>query len=438
MPREVNASALIRAADWLLAREPHLTTRPARALHRLIKLLIIVARQFVEDHCFSRAAALAFSTALTIIPLSALSLFLLKLLFVNRFNQLENFIIETLLADANQDAAREFLSKIATHIDLIGRGGTGLLVLGVLIFTSLSLYAETETVCNGIWEVERGRNYGQRLANFLAFLTLGIIAVAVLYSLLIALTRAGGGLSIAATLLRASRSLILFFILFKFLPNTRVHIRPALLSALVTAVLWDVMRAGINVYILRMFSASPVAKVYGSLALLPITLFFIYLTWLLVLIGVELNFALQNLDLLFARNFIVRRHEQDCLLRLSILAEISRRFLAGEAAPSSHALAREFHLPSAKGEEIADDLKALELVVVSEAGTLHPASDPRHTEAAHVFRLLIKSALGKHIGVAGDEAATLYPRLLRAFEREFGTETLADLSPASPKATQQP
>ncbi len=431
MTREVNASLLIRAADWLLAREPHLSTRPARAIHRLLKLFIIIARQFAEDHCFSRAAALAFTTALTLIPLSALSLFLLKLLFVNHYNQLESFILETLLADANRVGAGEFLGKIALHIDMVGSGATGAIVLGVLIFCSLSLYAEAETVCNRIWAVERGRNYGQRLVNFLAFLTLGMIAVALLYSLLSSLSGGGGAASLGGSLLRGSRSVILFFIVFKFLPNTRVHIRPALLSALVTALLWDAMRATTNIYIVQLFNASPVAKVYGSLALIPITLFFIYLTWLLLLFGVELNYALQNLDLLFARTFIARRHEQDCLLRLSILAEISRRFLAGEAAPTALAVARGFNLPSAKGEEIAADLKALELVVISESGTLHPAADPRHTQAAHVFRLLFKSALGKHIGATGGEAAMLYPRLLSAFEREFGDETLADLATGS-------
>jgi uncharacterized BrkB/YihY/UPF0761 family membrane protein/DNA-binding IscR family transcriptional regulator len=97
-----------------------------------------------------------------------------------------------------------------------------------------------------------------------------------------------GGFSLVSLFL----TVITFTLLYAFLPNTQVKLKPALVGALAATLLWGLTRWGLTL------SSATLVKyntVYGSLATIPITMFWLYLSWLIVILGAELTFALQNL-----------------------------------------------------------------------------------------------------------------------------------------------
>ena len=85
-------------------------------------------------------------------------------------------------------------------------------------------------------------------------------------------------------------SFVLLLLVYKLLPNTHVRLRPAIWGALVAAALWSLSRWGFGLYVSK---ALPYMKIYGALGLIPLFLFWLYLTWLIVLFGMELAFTLQ-------------------------------------------------------------------------------------------------------------------------------------------------
>ena len=432
MAREREILFIDRAADWLMRHEPQAgDNRWRRRGFRILKLAIISIRQFHLDRCLSKAAALSFSLVLEAIPLSALVLFTLNKLFPAQLLQSVNVLIDTIFAEANQTVAHDLLDHLSAHIDTIGHGFTGLFVLAVLIAATMSIITMMESTWNEIWEVERNRHYWRKLMDFITAFLVGLILV-------FSLTLLSGGLSGGSLfLLKVVRGLILFFVLQKYLPNTRVYWRSAALGGLLSGGLWLVLRGGLNQYVLHVFTHSPVAKVYGSLALVPLTLIFIYLTWLLLLLGAELAFVHQNLDTLFARSFEIRRHEQDPAMRLGMLAEIARRHLSGDAAPLPRDLAAHYHVPHAKAEEIARALHDLGFVIFDQdKGTLHMAADPRQISVSRICEKLIGESVARHnerrtlsgrSGMAPSVIA-LYTRHLHALQREFSAESLAELA----------
>lgn len=105
-------------------------------------------------------------------------------------------------------------------------------------------------------------------------------------------TRSADTESVLAGMLSLGLTIVTFTLLYVFLPNTRVKLKPALLGAIGAALLWAGTR-----WALASTSATLVRynTVYGSLATIPITMVWLYLTWLIVILGAELTFALQNL-----------------------------------------------------------------------------------------------------------------------------------------------
>lgn len=149
-------------------------------------------------------------------------------------------------------------------------------------------------------------------------------------------------------------TVITFAILYAFLPNTRVRIVPAFFGALCATTLW----AGTK-WLLATSSSALVGydTLYGSLATIPITMFWLYLSWLIVILGAEMTFALQNVksqrkeELATETNELFRE-----LVALRLVAAISRAFEHGLRPPSKVLLAERIGAPHALCATLLDHL----------------------------------------------------------------------------------
>lgn len=263
---------------------------------RLFRLVRLSLARFSEDRCQRVAAALSFTTILSLVPLltvgiSAFSMFSGFEAWTERFQDLiyDNFVPAA--GDAVSRHLRGFVQN-AGRLTTVG--------LVFLLFASLVALSTIEDAFNDIWRVERGRSLIQRILVYWAVLSLGpllIVASLSLSSYLLSLEFVSetamlkGALRWMLTLVPFALELLAFLLLYVAVPNWNVPMRAALVGALFAAVLFEIAKRLFALYLLAFGSYE---AIYGALATIPIFLIWVYLSWFIVLLGVELVVILSD------------------------------------------------------------------------------------------------------------------------------------------------
>lgn len=190
---------------------------------------------------------------------------------------------------------REATDKVAS-LDFASLGIFGLLLF---IYTAVALSNALEYLFNIIFEAPTERPLHLRLAIHWSIITLGSgLLAASLYLSGQFVEYLSGVVSIptVSTVLTRGLSIlaswVLLFLLYALMPNTHVSLRAAAIGAAVGALLWEVAKLGFQLYVVK---ALPYSSLYGSLGLIPLFLFWIYVTWMIILFGVVLTHTLQTL-----------------------------------------------------------------------------------------------------------------------------------------------
>ncbi len=286
----------------------------------VLRVCSITLTVFNETKAASRAAALSFSSLLGLGPLIGVAVlvggFMLgqnsdPLVLANQFSRLIKSVapqlqqLETLDTPAAAEASHAELAGLIQGIIAGSRSGTaGVLGALTLILIVLLLFKSIEDTFNEIWGVRNGRSLVMRVVFYWTVLTLG----AVLFFASLTLFGAGAFINVflerlpfGRELLRAlSWSLPLFSglvlvalltIFYRFIPNTRVYWRAALIGAVVVATLLLMNNFLAFLYLRRVYLEK---SLYGSLGILPILMLGLYVFWLFVLIGGQISYAVQN------------------------------------------------------------------------------------------------------------------------------------------------
>lgn len=274
---------------------PSLADRRARALDILRFTL-----DFAGHRKLTRvASSLTFTTVLAIVPMLAvvLALFTAFPLFAEFHKSLETFLGESLLPPSVSDTILRYLNQFAAQ-------ASGLTAVGgaFLVLTSIMLIMTIDEAFNEIWNVVRQRPIRQRLLVYWAIISLGpILMGASLWASSVLARESMGyigslseGLSLLLNLVPLLMSILGFTALFVFVPNRRVLWRDAALGGLGTTVVLTIMKAGFTAYLTRFPSYT---VIYGAFATLPIFLLWIYLSWLVVLMGATVASLLPALRL---------------------------------------------------------------------------------------------------------------------------------------------
>lgn len=257
-------------------------------LKRIRQFLVDVWKEFSDCQLLTVASSLAYTTLLSMIPLMAVSFAIFQAFGgLDRLQQtLEPFLLKHLTEGAGEVVAQQLRGFIRNaHTGVLGIGG-----FLALFVTSMSLLFSIDKAINRIWRAPENRSWFQRLSMYWFFITLGPLALAIAIGIVtsqeLPLSRILPG---KAGLMLLSTTA--FFWLFKFVPNRKVHWRPALVSSLVTSVNWSVATIAYQFYTRRLVSYD---RIYGSLGAIPILLLWIYLIWVIVLSGVAATAVLQR------------------------------------------------------------------------------------------------------------------------------------------------
>jgi membrane protein len=327
----------------------------ARAAIFMYRLAVRILFQWAHDKCPQQAAALAFQSALSLVPVTAIAFSILRAMgSLDAESQLLRFVGEHVFPQM-QDVT-ERISEFSTKVSIGALGGGGLIFT---LVTCYSLYSYVEKVFNDIWRVGQRRTVIGKFLTFYAMVTLlPTLAGFSLYW--------SGRLAESSAASRFLAPLLIEFaglvFMNKLLPRTNVSWTSALIGAFVTAFALEGIKYGFVRFAAKIMLQS-YSGVYGPLGLVPLVLVWIYTSWLLVLLGAEIAHSMQNLRLLEAED---RRRQGDApvngLLAAQLLSAIASAHETSGVGYPKDKLATEFGLTPDTVEQIVTRLKTRGLV----------------------------------------------------------------------------
>lgn len=276
-----------------MSRQPLIQTLTA-AVQEPLAFSRFIARRFNDDQCFEAAGALSYTTVFALVPLLtvALSIFASFQEF-DRFSEaITSFVFRHFVPTSGDEIEafiRQFVAK-ASHLTVFGT--LALVVSSLLLMTSI------EHSFNRIWRVVTPRRALARFVVFWTTLTLGPLLVGaglVTSSALMAspyLVDFSAAYQLEAMALLAMPFLITFAaatLAYLIIPNGRVRLRHALLGGLFTATAFELAKMGFTQFVSHFASYR---EIYGAVAIIPLFLLWIYVSWVVVLLGASLTAAL--------------------------------------------------------------------------------------------------------------------------------------------------
>ncbi len=232
---------------------------------------------------------------------------------------------------------RRNLHEVTSKVSSIDFKSIGVFGLLLFIYAAVALADSTEHLFNRIYDAPTQRPVHLRVAIHWSIITLGsgLLAMSLYMSgQVIEWTGTVGADSttrlVLTHVLSISASWVLMFLLYALMPNTHVSVRAAVIGSLVGALLWEAAKFGFQIYVVK---AVPYSNIYGSIGLIPLFLFWIYVTWLIVLFGLILTYTLQT----FGGHLPKKLRDRDGLLlngdpdwMLPIMCEVGMAFNEGK------------------------------------------------------------------------------------------------------------
>lgn len=331
-------------------------------------------REFLDDNCFETAGWLAFTTIFALVPLTAAVFGIVSLfpVYETWLDELTRFIFANFVPSA--------AGNIAGYLRQFGESARGLSMIGagVVLVTALMTMRSIEDAFNRIWRVETPRRAMARFLIYWAALTIGpLLAVASLavsyyiFSLpLIATTAEEFGVAhVALRLTPVLIELAAFTAAYRFIPNRVVALRFAVAGGVLATVLFEAAKYAMAFYISR----ASFQLIYGALAVIPIFMFWIYISWAIILLGASLAASLASFRYQPVALRLPAGYELFALLRLLGRFAISRR--TGQSLSTDAIQTLEPCLTDDLLQRMIVDLARIGVIECSERGTWLLARD---------------------------------------------------------------
>ncbi|MBP1728434.1 MAG: tRNA-processing RNAse [Deltaproteobacteria bacterium] len=406
-------------------------SRVKRYSLKSLQFLLLVFRNFWRDQCLLQASALAFTSILSLVPFLAILFAILAGFGLQ--HQLEPLILEQLSAGSQEVAGR--IIRYIDNTSMKSLGFYGLLTLFVTVFMLLD---NVESSFNTIWGVKETRTLRSKLGGYIGVILSTPVLVFSTISVTtfiesqdafqwLLLTAHGGELLLY--LLRFFPYLVIWATLtfvYLIIPNTVVRLRPALTGAVIAGILWQIAQWG---YIHFQIGFARKNAIYWAMAALPIFMIWIYVSWLILLFGVEIVHVKQNIKNLKREiragsiSFRVRE-----LLTLAILQTVVTAAVNGKGGVTEAELGDNLDLPERLLEELLRNLVSTGFLktVPGETPVYTAAGNPQDILVADVLTALLDSAGGWQ-PLALTEGESCLAELLAKGD-ESRAATLADIS----------
>ncbi|MBT8127807.1 MAG: YihY/virulence factor BrkB family protein [Gammaproteobacteria bacterium] len=278
---------------------------------QMLRILIATGRDIAEGMLTLRAMGLVYTTLLSLVPLLAVSFSVLKGFGVH--NQVEPMLLSVL--DPLGDKGVELTDKIIGFVDNVNVRVLGGLSLVFLFYTVISLMTKIEQSLNSTWRIRGGRNFIQRITEYLSVVMIGPILIFTGVGLTASISTSAVGNALASMegfgiLVYYAGKLASFFLIvgaltfiYVLVPNTRVKLMSAFTGAVVAALLWKLNG---KLFALFVAGSTNYSAIYSSFAVVIIFMIWLYLSWLILLIGASVSFYKQNPERTSSRQQVLR------------------------------------------------------------------------------------------------------------------------------------
>ncbi len=335
---------------------------------------LTLGERFREDRLGLTASSLTFTTTMALVPLFtvALAVFTAFPMFAKLQDALQGWLLQSLIPDTIARQVLGYLNQFAGKANRLGAVG-----LAALFITALALVLTIDRTLNSIWRVKRPRPLGQRVLVYWAAMTLGPLLL-------------GASLSLSSYVLSASRGLVTtmpgtvqvllgvaeFFLLaaglaalYRYVPNTPVRRGHAWAGGFFAATGIELAKKLLAIYLGKVPTYS---VVYGTFATLPILLVWIYVAWVIVLLGAVIAAYLPSL--LAGTRRRGSAHGWQFQLALEVLQQLNRARDEAGRGMSSAQLGQALELDSLQLEPVLEALVGLDWI-----GRINETLDEEHT-----------------------------------------------------------
>ncbi len=421
---------------WVWKAPTEGQTKPALIFHAAIRIIFILVFEFRRDNIPLRASALTFTVMLSMVPMLALGTAVLKGLGAGdqmkeaAYRIIDQFDSSTVQEGGNLKpgsvAVPESLENPSTAGDGPGEveaegvppesGGlvgqlrmavdkifdyverTNFATLGAfgilgLLFAVISVLGSIEQAMNVIWETESGRPLGRKVMDYLALMILFPVSINVglaaeatlesetLLSRINSLLPVGWILPLVLKMVPVIVLVATFTILYRFLPNTKVRVLPAFVGGLVGGIGWLLVQ---SLYVYLQIGVARYNAIYGSFAILPLFMVWIYVGWVVFLTGAETAFSVQHW-----RRYVPGVDTLAPIVRLALAFDVLGGVFADYSQRHSaerNRIARRLEISEAQVGKVLEDLEAAKLLkhLDEEASEYVPAAPAEKIEAVEV------------------------------------------------------
>lgn len=419
---QAEAQALLEDRSEILREN-----RPLAGWPKLAQFLVRVYKGFLRNRGFVRAAALAYTTVLALVPLIAIAISVSTALLKQEGERPIRQMIDRAVGvvapmlnlkppeDAEErDVAREQLVRyISEFVENFKSGTLGTSAVLMLIFVAISLLSTIESTLNDIWGVSQGRGWITSVMAYWLTLTLGPLLLASALGItgasqFKATTEFIQQYAWLDTMLRGFVFpflilTVIFSLLFLLMPNTTVDWRAALVGGATTGFLLQVNTLLSVLYMTRVGTEH---KIYKGISIIPLFLFGLYVSWIIVLIGAQVAYAYQN-----RRTYAQQRLAESVnqrgreFIALRLMTTIAQRFSAGGPPPTSTELADHLGVPLRLVSQILTTLAQHKLVVeVAGDDVGYSAARPIQSITAQNILDALRTGQGQELDTCEDSA----------------------------------
>jgi membrane protein len=364
---------------------------------KLLRVLILSARGFDEDKCQLRASALTFYSLISIVPVAAMAFGIAKGF---GFEKMLEAQLRSKLAGQEQilDRVIQFSHSLleSTRGGLLA--GIGLIVL---FWAVVRMLGQIEGSLNDIWGIKEQRSLGRKFGDYLSLMLICPVLIILSSSATLFIITQVTLILERIAILGAFSPVILFLLqllpygllwglftfIYIFMPNTKVRFTSALLAGIIAGTIFQAVQW---VYITFQIGVAKYNAIYGSFAALPLFLIWLQMSWLIVLYGAELSFALQNVDTYeFEPDALQASRRLKTLLSLQVAQLLVQNFARGEPPLTARQVSHELEIPIRLVNEIIFELTQSNILSGTEIGEdgergFQPARDINTLTIQHV------------------------------------------------------
>lgn len=378
-----------------------------------------VIRQFVSRRGLQTASSLAYTTLLSIVPLVGVmfSFFGNLPVFKDISEVMQEFIFGNFVPAFGRTVQQYLIdfSMKASQLTITG--------ITVLVLIALLMMATIESALNHIWNVLGRRNSVSRFLIYWAILTLGPILIGLgLYSTsyLLALpvvSHVDASLMIKGRLLALMpffSTSIAFSLMYILVPNCYVNRRDAVIGGVIAALFFELAKYSFGIYVR---SVPAYEMIYGAIAVIPMFLIWIYLSWLIVLLGAQIAYGLSVFRL---EDAIGKRdkHEWDFFDAYRIIAELWQVQKAGQGLTSIQIKRRGLHIPHLLLNEILELFRKADWLHRTSGGKWMLSRDVNELTLFDLY-LLLPCKFPQKISKASDKWQQTLQAVLESHQQEL-------------------